>query len=66
MRLTGRIIDRSSGTSNVFAVALHITLLEIRGESVQVLIIRQKRVSLGFVEIVIPDTEHSQDDRSLS
>src|SRR5688500_11981737 len=50
------IIDRLARTIGTFSIALHIALLEICRESVQVLIVWQYRFGLCSKEIGIPDT----------
>lgn len=62
---TSGIINSLSRARYVFAVALHVALLEVRGETMQILVVRQKCVGLGFVEVVVPDAEQSQNNRSL-
>lgn len=47
--------------SNELSVRLHVSLLEIIGELVEVLIVGEKELSLGTVEIVVPETDDSQD-----
>ncbi len=56
--------DRTSTPSDWFAVtihslavAFHVALLEVRGEAVEILIVRQDGVSLGVVEVVVQDSE---------
>ena len=56
--------DRASAPTDRFALpvypftaALHVPLLEIRGEAVEILIIRKDRVSLCVVEVVVPDSQ---------
>ena len=50
---------------NTFAIALHISLLEVRREPVHVLVIRQDRMGLCSKEIVIPNAEQGKDDRDV-
>lgn len=51
--------------SNVFSVALHVALLEVGGETVQVLIVWKERVRFSAEEVVVPYAEHSQQHRDL-
>ena len=44
------------------AVGLHVALLEVVHELVQVLAVRQEHMGLGAVEVVVPDPEDSQED----
>lgn len=64
--------DRASRKVNLFAtlchalaIALHVTLLEVSGETVQILIVRQQCVRLRTVEVGVPDAHQSQDNRGL-
>jgi hypothetical protein len=50
---------------DVLAVALHVALLEVGGEAVQVLVVGQQGVGLGAVEVVVPDTQKGEDHGSL-
>ena len=50
---------------DVFAVAFHIDLLQMRGEAVHGLVIREDGVGLGAEEVVVPDAEESHDDRHV-
>ena len=44
------------------AVRLHVSLLEVVRELVQILVVRQERMGLGAVEVVVPDTEDREED----
>ena len=50
---------------DVFAVALHVDLLEVGGEAVHGLVIREDGVGLGAEEVVVPDAEEGHDDRHV-
>ena len=50
---------------DVFAVAFHIDLLEVGGEAVHGLVIREDGVGLGAEEVVVPDAEEGHDDRHV-
>ncbi len=43
-----------------FAVAFHISLLEVGGEAVKVLVVGKDGVSLSVVEVVVPDAEEGK------
>mmetsp|Transcript_3253 Transcript_3253/g.8600 ORF Transcript_3253/g.8600 Transcript_3253/m.8600 type:complete len:231 (-) Transcript_3253:7-699(-) len=42
------------------AVRLHVALLEVGGEAVHVLVVRQDSVRLGAVKVPVPNAEHRQ------
>ncbi len=44
---------------------LHIALLEVRRETVHILVIRQNRFSFRTKEIVVPDANQRQQDRQV-
>ena len=48
--------DGFAVTIHSLAVAFHVALLEVGGEAVEILIVRQDGVSLGVVEVVVPDS----------
>src|SRR5690606_39034439 len=56
------VINWPTGTIDILAVTLHITLLEIGGEPVQVLVVRQDRLGLCIEKVVIPDSQYGHDD----
>ena len=39
------------------AVAFHISLLEVGGEAVEILVVGKDGVGLGIVKVVVPDAE---------
>src|ERR1019366_6994852 len=53
----GIVIHRIAVAIHALAVALHIQLLQIGGETVQVLIIREHGIRTGTEEVAIPDAE---------
>jgi len=59
---TGLVVHTLTTLGNELAVRLHVSLLEIIGEFVKVLVVGEKKLSLGTVEVVIPDTNGSQND----
>jgi len=61
----GGVVDAAAVARHVLAVALHVALLEVGGEAVQVLVVRQQRVRLGAVEVGVPDAQHGQQDGHL-
>ncbi len=49
------VIHNLTVTVNILTVGLHIALLEVRRETVHILVIRQNRFSFRAKEIVVPD-----------
>lgn len=60
---TGAIVDLSISTRHELSVGLHVALLEIGGESMQVLIVREDSLGLGAVEVVVPEADESHQNR---
>lgn len=56
---TGGVLDVFTRAGNSLAVALHGQLLQVGGESVQVLIERRNQVSLGTEEVAVPHTQQT-------
>mmetsp|Transcript_41489 Transcript_41489/g.111062 ORF Transcript_41489/g.111062 Transcript_41489/m.111062 type:complete len:486 (+) Transcript_41489:360-1817(+) len=56
----GRAFDRGAGEGAALAVALHVALLEVGREAVQVLLVGQHRVRLAAEEVVVPDAQQRQ------
>ena len=52
--------DRFAITINALAVAFHIPLLKVGGKAVQVLVVGEDGVSLGVVEVVVPDAKEGK------
>src|SRR5690606_31442602 len=50
----GLVIHRMAFAVYVFAIALHITLLEISGKAVQVLVVGEDSLCFGIEEVVVP------------
>lgn len=50
---------------NRLSVRLHVALLEVVGKLVEVLVVWQECVSLRAVEVVVPDSQYSQNDRQV-
>lgn len=42
------------------SVGLHVSLLEVIGELVEVLVVREERMRLGAVEVIVPNAEHGE------
>src|SRR5262249_35000645 len=61
----GLIVDSGSTQRHVLAVALHRQLLQVRRESLQILLVRKHRDSLRSEEIAVPDCEQTQDRRQI-
>jgi hypothetical protein len=59
---SGFVRDKVAGLGDGLSVGFHITLLEVVGEFVQVLVVGQQRLGLSAVEVVVPDSDKSQDD----
>ena len=59
---------RNFGTveGNMFAIAFHYQLLQIGGESFQVLLIRQNRDGLCTEEIIVPDAKKGHEHRQVA
>jgi len=62
---TGLIIDTLTIFRNGFSVGLHIALLEVISKFMQVLVVRKKGVSLGAVEIIVPNPNDCHDNRQI-
>jgi len=50
---------------NELAVGFHVSLLEVIGELVKVLVIGEKQLGLSTVKIVVPDADGGQDNREV-
>src|SRR5262249_40351377 len=61
----GRDVYRLAVTVDVLAVALHVALLKVSGETVHVLIVRQNSLRLSAKEIIVPDAQESQGGRQV-
>src|SRR5690606_12438141 len=62
---TGLVVDRRAVTVHVFAVALHVTLLEVGSEPVQVLVVGQDGVGFGVKKVVIPNAHQRHNNRYI-
>ena len=59
------VIHNVTVTVNILTVGLHIALLEVRRETVHILVIRQNRLSFRTKEIVVPDANQRQQYRQV-
>ncbi len=57
--------DKKKTISDLLSVGLHVSLLEVGGEPVEVLVVREEGVGLGAVEVSVPDAQQSQDHGNL-
>ncbi len=57
----GLVVHRHALQIDMFAVALHVELLQVGGQTPKVVIIGQDRYSLGIEEVVVPDADQSQE-----
>src|SRR5262245_52293152 len=63
---TGLVIDRAAIARDMFAVALHGQLLQIRREALQVLLVWQDRHGLGAEEVVVPYAQETHEHRQVA
>src|SRR5581483_537200 len=61
----GLVADFGSVQRNVLAVALHRQLLQIGGETLEILLVRQHGDGLGAEEIVVPEAQQAQQHRQV-
>ncbi len=61
----GPALDRRAGARHALAVRLHLELLQIRGEAMQALIVRQHRVSRESEAIDVPHTDEPEQHRKI-
>ena len=50
---------------HTFAIAFHIQLLQVRGKTMQILIVGQHGMGLRLPEVVIPDAQQTHQDREI-
>src|SRR5262245_29173206 len=62
----GIVADALAVYGDVFAVALHRQLLEIGGEALEVLLVRQHRHGLGAEEVAIPHRQQAHEHRQVA
>ena len=58
----GHARDRLAVERHRLAVALHVELLEVGGETRQVLAVREDRLGLGAEEVVVPEPDQTEQD----
>jgi len=58
-------IDGLAVAINVLSVGFHVSLLEVGGESVHVLIVRKNGHRFGVEKVVVPDSKHGQSQRQV-
>ena len=56
---TGLVVNFIAISSDVFSVRFHVSLLEVRGESMEVLVVGEHGVGLGAQEVGVPDSKES-------
>ena len=56
---TGLVIHTLATLGNELPVGLHVSLLEVIGELVKILIVGEKELSLSTIEVVVPDSDDS-------
>src|SRR5262245_19682481 len=61
----GLVVNRVAIEGDVFAVALHGQLLQIRWEALQVLLVRQDCHGLGVEEVRVPYAQEPQEYRQI-
>ena len=59
------VLDRLTITSYIFPITLHIALLKIGRETVQVLVIRQNSLRLCPKEVIVPNADQPKQNRQV-
>src|SRR5690606_32671408 len=59
------VVDHRPFTRDALAVRLHVSLLEVGRETVQILIVGKDRMALGAEEVGVPDPEQTQHHRHV-
>ena len=59
-------LHRFATAAHGLAVALHLQLLEVRGQAVQMLVVGQHRMIRGTQEVAVPDSCKCQQDRQVA
>ena len=62
---TGLVVDAQGVAVNSLAVGFHVGLLEVSGEAVQVLVVREHRVAGSAEEVVVPNADEGEDNRHV-
>ena len=65
MTHTSLVIHALTALGDELSIGLHVSLLEVIGELVEVLVVWEKKLSLSTIEVVVPDADCSQDDRKV-
>lgn len=63
---TGGVVDVMTAAVDALAIALHVALLEIGGEAVEILVVGQDGLRGGAVEIIVPDAEQTKSDGKVA
>ena len=61
----GIVIDFFTISGDTLTITLHVRLLQIRGQVLEVLVIGNNRLRVSAEEVVIPDTQQTQNDRDV-
>ena len=56
------VTDRLTVKGNLFAVALHVELLDEFGQAVKMLVVRRDNMAAAAVVIDVPDADEGEDD----
>lgn len=56
------VVYKVSCLGNRLSVGFHVSLLEVIGKLVQVLVVRQQCLCLGAVKVIVPDPDEGQDN----
>ena len=62
---TRLVVHALAVTVNGLAVGFHVCLLEVGGEAVQVLVVREHGVARCAKEVVVPNADEGEDDREV-
>src|SRR6266699_6736253 len=62
----GLVVHLPALEINMLSVTLHIKLLKVGAETPEIMIVGQDRYSLSSKEIVVPDTNQSQEHRQVA
>mmetsp|Transcript_24882 Transcript_24882/g.37965 ORF Transcript_24882/g.37965 Transcript_24882/m.37965 type:complete len:308 (+) Transcript_24882:34-957(+) len=62
---TSFALDLLVGAVDVLSIGLHITLLEVSGEAVHVLVVRENSNGLGIEKVIVPQADHSEGQRDI-
>ena len=59
------VVHPLTALGDELSVGLHISLLEVIGKLVEILVVGEKELSVSTVEIVVPDADGGQDDGKI-